>query len=168
MLTKGSKVVNVGIADMLGAQSPEILRTTLGSCIGVVFYAPDKKIGAMAHFMLSKDPSGKDSQKNPFKYAETAIPLLIKKMNEMGCNPGEYSVRLFGGASMFKGAQSSFLQNIGEQNILTARAILEQSKIPLILEDVGGNDGRTISLYLDDGRVLLKKGGFEKYLYKVR
>ncbi|WP_000552177.1 chemotaxis protein CheD, partial [Leptospira interrogans] len=96
------------------------------------------------------------------------IPLLIKKMNEMGCNPGEYSVRLFGGASMFKGVQSSFLQNIGEQNILTARAILEQSKIPLILEDVGGNDGRTISLYLDDGRVLLKKGGFEKYLYKVR
>lgn len=43
MLTKGSKVVNVGIADMQGAQSPEILRTTLGSCIGVVFYAPDKK-----------------------------------------------------------------------------------------------------------------------------
>ncbi|EMF98153.1 chemotactic sensory transduction protein CheD-like protein [Leptospira borgpetersenii str. 200701203] len=69
---------------------------------------------------------------------------------------------------MFKGVQSSFLQNIGEQNILIARTILEQSKIPLILEDVGGNDGRTISLYLDDGRVLLKKGGFEKYLYKVR
>ncbi|AVQ13926.1 chemotaxis protein CheD [Leptospira santarosai] len=168
MLTKGSKVVNVGIADMQGAQSPEILRTTLGSCIGVVFYAPDKKVGAMSHFMLSKDPSGKDSQKNPFKYADTAIPLLIKKMSEMGCNHGEYSVRLFGGASMFKGVQSSFLQNIGEQNILIARAILEQSKIPLIVEDVGGHDGRTISLYLDDGRILLKKGGFEKYLYKVR
>ncbi|XDD52455.1 chemotaxis protein CheD [Leptospira sp. WS92.C1] len=168
MLGKGTKIINVGIADLQGGQSPEILRTTLGSCIGVVFYAPEKKTGAMAHFMLSKDPGGKDSQKNPLKYAETAIPLLIKKMTELGCHPGDYSVRLFGGASMFKGVQSSFLQHIGEQNILTARTLLEQSKIPVIVEDVGGNDGRTISLYLDDGRILLKKAGFEKYLYKVR
>lgn len=168
MLSKDIKLINVGIADLQGGQSPSVIRTTLGSCIGVVLYAPDKKIGAMAHIMLSKDPSGKDAVKNPHKYAETALPELVKKMTELGCNKGEYQARLFGGASMFKGMNSSFLQNIGDLNVSTAKEFLEKEKIPLLVEDVGGNEGRTISLYLDDGRILLKKGGFEKYLYKVR
>ncbi|PJZ70665.1 chemotaxis protein CheD [Leptospira perolatii] len=168
MLNKDVKIINIGIADLQGGQSPAVLRTTLGSCIGVVLYSPDKKVGAMAHIMLAADPSGKDSVKNPLKYATTSLPELIKKMAELGCHKGEYFARLFGGASMFKGMSSSFLQNIGEQNISMAKEFLEKEKIPLLVEDVGGNEGRTISLYLDDGRILLKKGGFEKYLYKVR
>ncbi|EQA46462.1 chemotactic sensory transduction protein CheD [Leptospira broomii serovar Hurstbridge str. 5399] len=168
MLNKDVKIINVGIADLQGGQSPSVIRTTLGSCIGVVFYSPDKKVGAMAHIMLSKDPTGKDSAKNPYKYADTALPELVKKMAELGCSKGEYHARLFGGASMFKGMNSSFLQNIGELNITVAREFLEKEKITLLVEDVSGHEGRTISLYLDDGRILLKKGGFEKYLYKVR
>lgn len=79
MLNKDVKIINVGIADLQGGQSPSVIRTTLGSCIGVVFYSPDKKVGAMAHIMLSKDPTGKDSAKNPYKYADTALPELVKK-----------------------------------------------------------------------------------------
>ncbi|TGK01905.1 chemotaxis protein CheD [Leptospira langatensis] len=168
MLNKDVKIINVGIADIQSGQSPSVIRTTLGSCIGVVFYAPEKKVGAMAHIMLSKDSSGKDSAKNPFKYADTALPQLVKKMEELGCAKGEYYARLFGGASMFKGMNSSFLQNIGDLNVSVAKEFLDKEKITLLVEEVGGHEGRTISLYLDDGRILLKKGGFEKYLYKVR
>ncbi len=168
MLSKDVKIINVGIADLQAGHSPALIRTTLGSCIGVVLYAPDKKVGAMAHIMLAKDPSGKDSSKNPHKYAETALPELVKKMSELGCLKGEYQARLFGGASMFKGMNSSFLQNIGDHNVSVAKEFLEREKIAILVEDVGGNEGRTISLYLEDGRILLKKGGFEKYLYKVR
>ncbi|TGK19976.1 chemotaxis protein CheD [Leptospira fluminis] len=168
MLNKDIKIINVGIADLQGGQSPSVIRTTLGSCIGVVLYAPDKKVGAMAHIMLSKDPTGKDVVKNPLKYADTALPELIKKMEELGCSKGEYHARLFGGASMFKGMSSSFLQNIGELNVSVAKEFLAKENINLLVEDVAGHEGRTISLYLEDGRILLKKGGFEKYLYKVR
>jgi len=168
MLGKLDKIINVGIADLKVGKSPEVLRTTLGSCIGIVFYNPDKQIGALSHIMLAKDPTGKDLGKNPQKYGETALPLLVKAMEEQGCPIGSYSARIFGGASMFKGINSSFLQNIGEQNIQIVKEFLNSNKIPILVEDIAGHDGRTISLYLDDGRVLLKKSGSEKYLYKVK
>lgn len=168
MLGKNDKIINVGIADLKVGKSPEILRTTLGSCIGIVLYNPDKQVGAISHIMLAKDPTGKDLEKNPMKYGESALPLLVKMMEELGSPLGTFSARIFGGASMFKGINSSFLQNIGEQNILIVREYLQNNNIPNLVEDVGGHDGRTISLYLDDGRVLLKKSGSEKYLYKVR
>ncbi|MCG9876155.1 MAG: chemotaxis protein CheD [Leptospiraceae bacterium] len=168
MLGKLDKIINVGIADLKVGKSPEVLRTTLGSCIGIVFYNPEKQIGALSHIMLAKDPTGKDLGKNPLKYGETALPLLVKAMEEQGCSLGTYSARIFGGASMFKGINSSFLQNIGEQNILIVKEFLKSKNIPILVEDIAGHDGRTISLYLDDGRVLLKKSGSEKYLYKVK
>jgi chemotaxis protein CheD len=168
MLGKSDKIINVGIADIKVGKSPEVLRTTLGSCIGIVLYNPDKQIGAISHIMLAKDPTGKDLDKNPFKYGESALPILLKMMEEAGSPLGSFSARIFGGASMFKGINSNFLQNIGEQNITIVRDFLTAKKIPILVEDVAGHEGRTISLYLDDGRILLKKAGAEKYLYKVR
>jgi chemotaxis protein CheD len=168
MIIKDYKIINIGIAEIKMGKSPYVLRTTLGSCIGVVFYNPDLKIGGISHVMLSKDPIGRDKQKNPGKYAETAIPLLVKAMEKEGCPLGSYSARLFGGASMFKNINSNFLQLIGEENITTARQILDSLNVPILVEDVGGTEGRTISLYLDDGRILLKKAGAEKFLYRVR
>lgn len=168
MLGKPDKIINVGIADIKIGTSPEVLRTTLGSCVGIVFFNPEKLIGGISHIMLAKDPTGKDANKNPMKYADTALPMFVKMMEERGCPIGSYSARIFGGASMFKNINSNFLQNIGEQNIESVKKFLNEKKIPIIVEDIGGHDGRTISLYLDDGRILLKKSGFEKYLYKVR
>jgi|JI8StandDraft_1071087.scaffolds.fasta_scaffold198778_1 chemotaxis protein CheD len=168
MFGKLDKIVNVGIADLKLGKNPEILRTTLGSCIGIVFYNPEKQIGALSHIMLAKDPTGKDLSKNPLKYGETALPLLVKSMEENGCPIGSFSARIFGGASMFKGINSSFLQNIGEQNIQIVKEFLTNKNIPILVEDLAGHDGRTISVYLDDGRILLKKSGSEKYLYKVK
>ena len=89
-------------------------------------------------------------------------------MEDEGCKPGTYFARIFGAASMFKNITSAFLNNIGESNIAIVREFFAERKIPIIAEDVGGHEGRTISLYLDDGRILLKKSGIEKYLYKVR
>jgi chemotaxis protein CheD len=168
MLKQDSKLINVGIAEIVVSKSPTLLRTTLGSCIGIVLYQPDTKIGGISHIMLAQDPMGKDKVKNPGKYGETALPLLIKALEDEGAKPGTYSARIFGGSSMFKNISSQFLQNIGENNIAYVREELAKRKIPLLVEDVGGHEGRTITLYLDDGRVLLKKAGMEKYLYKVR
>lgn len=168
MLNRDSKILNVGIAEIQVSRSPHVLRTTLGSCIGIVLYQPDIKLGAISHIMLARDPVGRDKIKNPGKYGETALPMLIRMFEEEGAKHGTYSARIFGGASMFKNISSNFLQNIGENNITLVREYLQSEKIPILVEDVGGHDGRTISLFLDDGRILLKKAGVEKYLYKVR
>ena len=51
-------LINVGIADYAISSSPDILRTILGSCVGICLYDPELKIGGMCHIML---PSMKDT-----------------------------------------------------------------------------------------------------------
>ena len=45
---------------------------------------------------------------------------------------------------------------IGEKNILVAREILKEYKIPIVAEDVGKENGRKIQFNLQNAKVLLK------------
>lgn len=154
------------MAEFKAASGDESLRTTLGSCVGIVLYDPKKKIGGLAHILLGEAPSGKIINRG--KYARPAIESLVTEIRkEYGSQPTEMTARLFGGASMFESLNSSFLQNIGLENVRVAKETLEKLGVPVTVEDVGGTSGRTITFYLDDGRILLRTNGKEKYLYKV-
>ena len=63
-------LVNVGIADMGVAESPNTLRTILGSCVGICIYDPKAKIGGLSHIML---PSSKKPSNNLKKYADFVL-----------------------------------------------------------------------------------------------
>lgn len=152
------------MAEWKTARAPDALRTTLGSCVGIVLYNKEEKVGGMAHILLGEPPHGKIVHKG--KYARTAIESLLLDLKKMGFDGG-FSARIFGGASMFDSFHSTFLQNIGMENVKSAREALGRQKIPILLEDVGGSAGRAITLYLDDGRILLRANGQEKYFYKT-
>lgn len=164
--TLKGKLINVGVAEWKSAKDPAVLRTTLGSCVGIVLYAQKKKAGGLAHILLGEAPSGKIVNRG--KYARPAIEGLVTELKkEFNVEPEDMTARLFGGASMFESIHSSFLQNIGMENVKAARETLERLKIPVTFEDVGGSAGRTISIYLEDGKVLLRMNGKEKFIYKV-
>ena len=51
--------------------------------------------------------------------------------------------------------------NIGEKNVASVRAVLEKAKVPIVGEDVGSDHGRSVYLFVADGRVevrSLRKG----------
>ena len=159
------KLIHLGVAEWKAARSPDAIRTTLGSCVGIVLYSAKKKIGGISHVLLADPPPGRIVQRG--KYARTAIDMLVADLQKLGVEPADVSARIFGGASMFDSMNSSFFNNIGQSNVQATRETLEAKKIPIVEEDVGGNAGRTITLYLDDGRVLLRANGQERYLYRV-
>lgn len=156
--------IHVGVSEWKVAKSPAKLRTTLGSCVGVVLYDKTKKIGGICHALLDEPPQGKIVNRG--KYARTAIEELIKDLEKLGASKKNLTARIFGGASMFQNT-SNFFQNIGEKNVKVSREVLESHQIPIVFEDTGGNHGRTITLFLDDGRILLRSGTVEKYIYKA-
>lgn len=158
-------IIHVGVSEWKTGKSPAILRTTLGSCVGVVLYDKTKKIGGISHSLLDEPPSGKIINRG--KYAKTAIEELIKELEKLGADKKNLTAKIFGGASMFQNSTSSLFQNIGEKNVITAREVLSKNEIPILFEDVFGHNGRTITLYLEDGRVLLRSGVNEKYIYKI-
>ena len=156
-------IINVGVAKLETASNPLILRTILGSCIGICIYDRTKKIGGLAHILL---PESRDKA-NPEKYAETAIPLMLSRLYKEGCKKESLSAKIAGGASMFKFKVNSSLAKIGERNIEVTKRILEENGIPITKEDVGGHAGRTIDFFLEDGRLKVKSEGKEKIYYKV-
>ena len=77
------------------------------------------------------------------------------------------SAKIAGGATMFRFKSNLMLGQIGERNISESKKTLEKIGIPLVAEDIGGNAGRVIDFYLEDGRLKIKASGEERILYKV-
>ncbi len=151
-------LINVGIADLGVAASPNTLRTILGSCVGICLYDSKMKIGGLSHIML---PSSKKPANNLKKYADTAIPLMIDEMIKIGAVRERLVAKLAGGATMFKHSENSLMGEIGKNNILCVREILGLLKIPVLSEEVGGDYGRTIDFYLETGELKIKTIGKE-------
>jgi len=146
-------LINIGIADMAVAVSPNILRTILGSCVGICIYDPEIKVGGMAHIML---PTSRKPSNNLKKYADTAIPLMIDEMIKLGSDKTRLVVKLAGGATMFKHTETPLMGDIGRNNINSVREMLAKLEIPILSEDVGGEHGRTIDFYLETGELKIK------------
>jgi chemotaxis protein CheD len=159
-----SQIITVGVAQIRNASSPAVLRTILGSCVAICIYDRIKKIGGMAHILL---PVNIKRAANPEKYADTAIPLLVKSLIQEGAKMDNLSAKITGGASMFKFGSNIVLGQIGERNIEQTKLELQKLNIPILVEDVGGNLGRVIDFYLEDGRMKVKSGGKEKMFYKA-
>ncbi|TFH43130.1 MAG: chemotaxis protein CheD [Chrysiogenales bacterium] len=151
--------INVGIAEFGVSEAPNILRTILGSCVGICLYDPKSKVGGMSHIML---PSLKDSSKSMKKYADTAIPMMLEDMERQGAARGRVNAKIVGGAKMFSMSENSVMGEIGNNNIAKVKEVLKGLSIALIAEDTGGNYGRTIDFYLDTGKVKIKSMGREE------
>lgn len=155
----------VGVAEWKLTESPHALRTTLGSCTGIVLYAPEQKMGGIAHILLGDPPPGRIIHRG--KYARTALEGLLADFQKQGIAPSSLRARLYGGASLFEVENSSFFNKIGPGNVEAARQALQSAGLRIIHEDTGGNVGRTITLFTDDGRLLLRAGSKEQFIYKV-
>ena len=150
------KLIHVEIADMKIAQGQNILRTILGSCVGICLYDAVTKIGGMAHIML---PSGQNTDFLKAKYADTAIPFLLQNMISSGAKKERIVAKIAGGAKMFALPAASKIAAIGDNNVKSVKDILSSMNIRLISEDTGGENSRTISFFLEDGRVKIKRIG---------
>jgi chemotaxis protein CheD len=153
------KLITVAIADYKIAKAPDILRTILGSCIGICVYDPENGVGGLAHIML---PNQTAEAVNLKKYAETAIPMMIEDMITEGADKKQIKAKITGGATMFKMASDSFIGAIGVNNTKRVREVLEENGIQIMAEDVGGDYGRTIDFYIKTGQVKIKSLGREE------
>jgi len=150
------ELINVGIADLVITSSPNVLRTILGSCVGVCLYDSSEKIGGLSHIML---PASRKEPLNVKKYAVTAIPLLVDEMVKAGGKRQNFTAKLCGGATMFKHAETSLMGDIGKNNIKSVKEVLGSMNIKIIAEDLGGDYGRTIDFFIESGEVKIKSIG---------
>ena len=152
-----AKKISVGIADMkIARQEGELITYALGSCIGVAFYDPMIKLGALLHIML---PEKNMADSNVFKYADSGVRETLRKLQAFGAMKGRLVCKIAGGAKMFEMKGGHDLGNIGERNAMNVKKILREQGIRLVGEDTGANYARTMSMDVSDGKVTIKTFG---------
>lgn len=156
-MNKQSTVVKVGISDLNIVHEPDTIRTSgLGSCVGAVIYDLSNKIAGLAHIMLPDSNLTKEKNFNKYKYANTAIPILIEKLKTNGAKSFALKAKIAGGAQMFQFSSHSPMMRIGPRNVEAVKDMLHHYRIPIIAEDVGGSNGRTIEFDPMTGKLKIR------------
>lgn len=149
-MTEARVPVLIGEAKVAG---PGCLLFTvgLGSCVAIVLWDPEVRVGGLAHAMLP-DPANGRRMTPPGRFATTAVPTLVARMREEGATTARMRARLAGGASMFESLMGGRAR-LGARNVQAAREALARLGLTLDGEDVGGTHGRSVFLDTDSGRL---------------
>src|SRR5699024_4014713 len=156
-MNKLSTLIRVGISDLNTVSSPQMIRTSgLGSCVGVVIYDLNMKVGGMSHIMLPDSLATQQQHINEYKYADTALPILVNKIIRIGGRRAMLEAKIAGGAQMFNMSSNLDIMRIGPRNVEAVQTTIKQLNIPIISSDVGGNFGRTIDFDPETGKLMIK------------
>ena len=134
-----------------------LITYALGSCIGVSFYDPMIKLGALLHIMLPEKSGAKDG--NVYKFADTGIHETLRKLSAFGATKSRMVCKIAGGAKMFEMKGGGGLGNIGERNAQNVKRILMSEGLRVYSEDVGANYARTMLLDVATGQVYIRSAG---------
>lgn len=156
-----AKEIKIGIGELSVAIPPDkIITIGLGSCIGIALYDSTNRISGLSHIMLP-DSTGFSNQSNMMKFANIAIPFLVKEMVSKGANIKNIKSKIAGGACMFNFADRPTTLDVGKRNTTAVKEILNTLNIPIIAEETGGNSGRTMIIESQTCKVYIKTVGKE-------
>lgn len=145
--------IRVKVADWaVGRGEGTITTIGLGSCVAVVLYDEQARVGGLAHILLPSETMARD-RSNPAKFPQTAVPLLVSEMVKLGASPARISARIVGGASMFANLLPNGGVNVGDRNVAAVREVLANAGLPVVGQDTGSDHGRSVHFHLADGRV---------------
>ena len=154
--TNGSTHVVVDIADMKATNNPrgQISTYALGSCVAVAIYDPEAHIGALLHYILPESVIQREkAMVNPFLFADTGIPLLFRRAYKLGASKERIVCRLAGASNVLD--PNNFF-NVGMRNHVAAKKILSKNNVEIYSEFVGGLKGVTLTMHMNNGRVIVK------------
>jgi chemotaxis protein CheD len=161
-MTAAATEIAVRMGEIAVSSNPGdvLLSIGLGSCIGLALVDQRRGIAGLAHVMLPEANAGGGPAG---KFADVAVPELVKRVTALGAPKTSLKAVLVGGAQMFA-LGSSAAMDIGVRNEAAVREALAKERIPVVAAEVGGANGRTIRV-VPGGSVLSKEaGGAEKEL----
>ena len=153
----------VGVADMVASNDSgaEIVTYSLGSCLGVAIYDPQKKIGGLLHLMLpSSAIDAAKAQHQPFMFVDTGVPRLFQAVYGLGGERSRLQVKIAGGAQ-FLDDENVF--NIGRRNVTAVTELFARNAMRIHAQDYGGNASRTVRLDLANGQFFIHSPGSAPY-----
>jgi chemotaxis protein CheD len=148
--------INIGLGERVVSRNPldVLVAYGLGSCLGICMFDPVKRVSGLLHAVLPQRTNGADP--TSAKYVDSGIEGLLNEMLQAGADKRRIVLRMAGGANMLIASGLSNTFDIGTRNINSAHNTFQRLGMPLKTEDVGGNLGRTVRVYIADGRMTVR------------
>ena len=129
-----------------------VFKTLLGSCVSITLWHPQRKIGAISHFLLPSRGKMLNAELDG-RYADEAVPLLCRLLSRAGIDPVECQAKVFGGGRMFAGESQPGDLWVGQRNGDIARDLLHARGIKIVSEDLFGIGHRKLVFDVSNGDV---------------
>jgi len=159
-------VYTVGVADLKISEDVEDLLITyaLGSCLGITVYDLKRKRAALLHCMLpDSSMDKKKAEGNPFLYVDSGMKFILDSFYRKGSRKSDLVIRVAGGSSSKMNEEEDFFK-IGHRNFISLRKYLWDEGLLLKSYDVGGYSSRTVTLEVENGKMVIKSHGFLREL----
>lgn len=173
--------VEMGETWVSSTGTDQLMAHGLGACVSLCLYDPVLRLAAMTHIVLPETISPRATfapttaprlfEPLPGKCADTAVPHTVEQIVRHGACRTNLRAAIAGGAQIFAhasshtGGSSSAVMarlEIGPRNAEAVRTALARLDIPLVAEDVGGHCGRTVTLCVGSGEVLVRRVGSDE------
>src|SRR5690606_35394584 len=131
-----------------------VLSTVLGSCVAACIRDGSAGVGGMNHFML---PGGDDlspAVSASMRYGAYAMEVLINDLLKAGARRERLEAKVFGGGAVLDQMR---LMNIGDRNAGFVLEYLRIEQIPVLAQDLCGEQARRVNYFPRTGKVLVRK-----------
>lgn len=154
----------VGLGELRVSRDPQAVLVAygLGSCVGVCAYDPMSRVAGLLHAMLPESNGSAGSRMT--KFVDTGIPLLLEEMSRQGAPRQRLILKVAGGARILDLPGFNRMFDVGARNIAMTLEVIKQQGLRLAATDTGGTVGRTVKVFVETGRVMVKTLGQEKEL----
>lgn len=133
---------------------PLVLLTVLGSCVAACLHDPYAGVAGMNHFMLPDAIEGGMAHPDAMRYGVHAMDVLVQELVNAGARRERLQAKVFGGAAVLPNMPSL---NVGDRNGAFVLRYLQEQKINLHAQDLGGIHARRVALLAESGRVVVRK-----------
>ncbi len=151
-------VVKILPGEFFVTKEPELIATTLGSCVTACIWDDVNNIGGMNHFMLplteqkASEVQWSNTLSDATRYGNYAMEHLINEILKNGGVRKHLRAKAFGGGNIL-----DQLTDVGQKNAEFVLEYLDLENIPLIAKDLGGSNPRKLIFDPLSAKVQLKK-----------
>lgn len=138
---------------IFASKESHAVTTILGSCVAVCLWDPELGIGGINHYLL---PAYNGEVQPSTRFGDIAISELLSRLTRLGCDKRRLRAKLFGGACVLEAFRER-KNHLGSQNVAIARELLATEAITVVRENVGGQRGRKLVFFTDDGSAWIKE-----------
>jgi chemotaxis protein CheD len=130
---------------------PCVVTTVLGSCVAVCLTDRSSRLSGINHFMLPHS----DTDQSSLRHGDSAIAVLLQKMQRLGCRLEDIEAKIFGGAAVLPVISPE--DAVGTKNVAVALECLRALDIEIVARRTGGKNGMLVRLFTATGEVLVRR-----------